>query len=1158
MKLRLLSVLLIFCMLLTAAPVFGAAAGGSAGAASGTKPFYPNYDDISDEGYYYGHFDYEYVEDYGDRILFGICHENPNGGGTTHNLDLYPFAKINGKTYSSTAAMMQVLPTSSVPIEIKMEWIETDDYWGNAITELNFDTTATTYYGKAYSPATGTFQGLSATAGLPVYYCMVDEWDGEVWYEWYWPYLDGIHTYDIDVYDYGVVIKNIWANGYPISFYYIRTESKPNGKMLSNVQATAWEMWENNAELTGIQGELYDAKGVKLQTKTGTYIDYEWAVTFTDLPAEKDSYSVKLWGLSGNSVVTPIYSYDYEKPTTYFEEGTVVAITDESYSNDYQAAEVEFMLDSSGRMRHFYCRLPVEVGDKVCNTVAELRAVLPVGSFAKCAESDHNYAFQLGVAETVYDNYGAISEFKLSYDGEEDVVMLRLMLPDGTLGEYKIYSGAKMGDERLDDINEVYDYVKRNNGMPATFQEEDGVITHFTVGEGSTNYSRQTYSEYSEAFSDLSKKENKLPVYYTYNGSFYPTYLDSEHYYDLVVYQYGAVITDMYAKYMQETVKTLTPGSSGNRNLLLELGFVCEATGGEVLAGQLYDAHGRKIAEASAPISGTECEVVFTDLPNTDAKYRYLLWVEDRYGSMVSPYYEKDITVEKLPAGTGTVEAVQVIPGDWNNEDSVFVKIKTTGGESLAPETAARFYVDGERYRDGNEMAALLQAGTKIEYILDADGKLTAVKRTNQPSLSYGSIVEYKQMGGGAEISIFTSDGIVKHYTMDEYGWLNGHFMGSFDNLSTTLGSANSWYVAYVADGDKLTTLKTGKNSTNYAGLTYSGRKFSSLPDSSKNLPVYYSVAGMAADPILNENHLYDVILYDYAIEIIDMKAKGMDATICYMEVSSQLNSKFFQDIKVEVLPYVDADGTVVKAQLLDSKGYLLEEVSQATNAYDFMGITFPNRPNQDGDCRVKVWVEDASGNRISPHYTKTLSITELDITYGTVESTQVSVDQYGDPCVVLEISIPGLSEPVYVTCPLGTVVNGTEIWDEDDLQAAVPVGTTIKVAGDGVGAAQIQTVTTAQAISKPVLSGTTVSAGITTVNNSGKTLTGTAYVSVYNKDHLLKKLTTQPFTIEVGKPSEPVPVEVEGITYQEGDYLKVVCMDENGVPMCDLMKVDI
>ncbi len=1159
MKQRLLAILLCLCLIFSGMTVFGASTsgGGGGGMSSGStvKPFIPNYEYFREPGTYYGFFDQDSLYESGDYIEASLYHSTPDGGMHGSGARIMLSTKVNGITYSTLSQLMAAIPLN-VPVQVKVGEVQIGpNSYTDGITEINADATPVTYTGKTYSPSTGTLAGLSAD--LPIFYCFIENYGGgEIYYNWYYPYLDENHLYDLNVYDYGIVITNMYAKNNQTTLYYIGTETMPNGKMLSNIQVECWPDYN----LTGYYGELYNEAGTKLQSKSGV-LD-EWGggiITFTDLPAETGTYTIKVWGLSGSTTVTPIYSYEYEKSALESYQGTITKIQDSSNSRD-QIARVYVQLDDQNRERQFNCHLPVEVGDTVCNTVSQLMSTMSVGDYVRIAEGGYSYAFQIGAAETAYENYGAISRFQIAYNTVEEYVRVELALPDGTYEEYKIYSGAKMGDEKLEDVNEIYDYLKRNNGVPASFRTDGDEITHFTVGEEGACEDKydQAYSYSSKAFTSLSAKEQKLPIYYTYNGRFYPTYLDGDHYYDLTVYDHGVVITDMNAKYMSETVKTIECNASGSRNLLLNLGIFCNVTGGTTLAGKLYDANGREIAETSATVSGGEGDLVFEGLPNTDAKYRYLIWAEDRYGSKVSPYYEKDITVKALPSGSGTVQATTVVPGTWNSEEYLALKIKETSGGTVEAQTAEKFFIDGEQYTDTDEMSALLQAGTRIDYIGDAEGKLAAVKRANQETLSYGSIYSYNQLSGVAQISILDKDGVVKTYTMDEYGWLNGHFMGSYSNLDSTLSTANSWHVAYVADGDKLTTLKTGKNSANYAELTYSGGKFSGLPDSAKTLPVYYVLAGAYATPILNESHLYDVTLYDYGIEISNMKAKNMDATICYVEPLAELNSKFFQDVTISVYPVLSKNDTVLKAQLLDSRGYLLAEESREINPNQYQGITFSNRPNQDTDYIVKVWVEDSAGTRISPVYNKKYSIQEVDVTYGTVEEVNPGTDEYGHQCLVLKITIPGLDEPVYVTCPLGTVINGETINHIDDLQAALPPGTLVQIGGTGNVAGNIQIVDSIQNITDVTLNGSSVSANINMVNKTGNTITGTAYTSVYNKDGLLKNITGTPFSIVAGQPNDPVPVNVEGITYAEGDYLKVVCMDENGKPLCNVMKVDI
>ncbi len=1165
MKQRILSILLCFCLIFSGITVFGASASGGGGGGTSSsgvvKPFIPNYEYFDQEGYYYGFFDQDSLYNNGDYIdaYLNIC--TPSGiEGSGAEVGLY--TKVNGKTYSSLSKLMAAIPLN-VPVRVKVEEIQIDEYgYTDGITEIYADTTPVSYYGKTYSPTTGTFQGVSANvADTPVYYCIVDDWDGEVYYDWLYPYLDGNHTYDVDVYDYGIVITNMFAIDKPATLVSIHTTHTPNGKMTSDIRVECYPDYD----LTGYAGELYDDSGTKLQSKTGT-LD-QWGngiVTFTDLPKEEGIYTIKIWGLSGSSVKTPVYTYDYEKSELEFHEGTVTQIEDESFS-DLQIARIYVQRDGEAWETDYYCHLPVEVGDTVCTTVDQLTSVMPIGSYVTVAVGDYSYAFQTGTAQTFYENYGAISEFQLAYDSTEDYVAIRLGLPDGTMGEYAIYSGAKMGDDILDDINEIYDYVKRNDGMPATFNEENGEITHFTVGEGSTDYSDQNYNEYDKSFSDLSTKENKLPVYYNdgYGDEFYEPYLDQNHWYDVTVFEYGIVIREMRAKYMPHTIETISADAHANANLKQNLAFFCNTTyvteAGSAFVGKLYDENGREVAEAREEHEGTMAQLEFIDLPNTDATYRYSLWLEDGAGSIISNYYEKEISVKALPSGTGTITATREEEGDWDSEVTVLIKIKDDKGTTYETQTTYRFYIDGEGYDDTSEIYELLPVGTKIAYIGDAEGNLVAVNRTDSV-FSYGCVVEYGYDIGMPQVTIMDADGSVKKYDMDLDRFLNGHRIGSYSYFDLTMEDNTSGYVAYKTDGTVITELKTNQTSANYAELTYSPstRKFSSLPDSAKNLPIYYILAGACVPPILDGNHFYEVTLYDYAIEITDMKAQNMDATICYVEASGELNSKFYQDITVALYPVLNKSGAVLKAQLSDDKGYPIAEQTQ--NAYNgrYQSIIFSNRANQDADYRVKVWVEDADGTRISPVYTKTFSTQEAKVTYGTITDATTGTDEYGYDCLILEITIPGLADPVYVTCPLGAVINGNEILSLEDLQAALPEGSYVKVGESDGYAGNIQIVDSMQTVTNVTLSGTSVSANINMVNKSGETITGTAYTSVYTKAGVLKKTTTTPFSIISGQPNDPVPVNVEGITYQEGDYLKVVCMDENGKPLCNVMKVDI
>ncbi len=1148
MKIRLLSTFLCLCMVLSCMTVLGAVSVGGGG---GGGPFIPKYEYYEDGGTYYGFFDeYSFYESDG---YLDISLNVPTQDGGMHGFGGYAgsFTKVNGRTYNSLSQLEAAIP-HNIPVAVTIDELQIGEYsYTTGIYEINFDATPVTYTAKTYSASTGTLAGLSAN--LPIFYCMVDNWDGEIWYEWHYPYLDEQHYYDLNVYDYGIVITNMYAKNNQTTLYNIGTRTTPNGKMLSNIQVTAWEDYA----ITGIKGELYDANGNKLQAVDGKEVEWEWIATFTDLPADAGIYTIKLWGLRNGSVATPIYSYEYEKEEVEFQQGTVTKIEDDSNNYD-NIARVYIQEDDKSWDREYYCVLPVEVGNTVCTTTAQLKTAMPVGSYVTIANAGYDCAFRVGEATSAYENYGAISRFQIAYNTVEEYVRVELVLPDGTYETYGIYPGAKMGDEKMNNVDDIYDYIKRNNGAPATFNQEDGEITHFTIGEEGSYEEKynQTYSVSSKAFTSLTAAQKKLPLYYNYGGAFYPAYLDENHNYDLAIFDHGVVITDMSARYMSETVKTIQVNVNGGSNLKQEIGFVCNVSGGTVLAGKLYDANGRELQSVTGRISGEEGEVIFADLSNVNASYRYLLWVENSSGSIVSPYYESKFDVKALPSGSGTITEARVIPGSWDTEETLAVRIRKDGtGEIVETATAARFFVDGERYTNTEEMAALLPVGTKIEYIGDADGNLVAVKRSVQEKLSYGTIISYSSTG----IDIVTADGTNQRFTLANNVWLNGHFMNRSNDLESALNSASSWYVAYVASGDEITSLKTSSLPvTQYTDATYnvSGKYFNGLHTKEK-LPIIYMIGASMATPVLDSNHRYNLNVYEYGVEITGIKGKDKDGAITHIDAGTSLNNSFLKDVEIEIYPTGIQGGNVLKVQLLDSRGYLQQEYSYPIEGNNLQDVTIPNLPNQDSEYRIKMWIENAQGERISNTYVHTVKVEETDISYGTITDATTGTDENGEACVILKVSIPGLDEPVTVTCPLGTVINGIPVTSEEDLLELLANGTLVKIADDGKRP-NIQFTDSIQNVTDVNVSGDSVSANINMSVKPGTTISGTAYVGVYSKEGIIKKLTATPFTVVAGQPNDPVPVNVEGITYAQGDYLKVVCMDENSRPLCNVMKVDI
>ena len=1145
MKKRLLSILLCLCLILSGMTVFGA------------KPFIPSYDYYENGETYYGFFDEDSF--YEDDGYLSVCLNvsTPDGGMSGSGAKAGTFTKVNGRTYASLSQLEAAIP-ANIPVQVKIEEIQISEYgYTNGATEINFDATPTTYTQKTYSASTGTLAGLSAD--LPIFYCLVDDYGGEVWYNWYYPYLDENHYYDLNVYDYGIVITNMYAqNNNQATLCYIGTQTVPNGKMLSNIRVETWADYQ----LTGYYGELYNEAGTKIQSQSGV-LD-EWSngtITFTDLPAEEGTYTINLWGLSGNAVKTPVYSYEFEKEALNFYQGTVTRIEDNS--TDWgQYAYVYAQLDGESWERGFYCRLPVEVGDTVCTTVSQLTSVMPVGSYVQIAQGGHESAFRIGTAKPKVDHYGIISQFKQTSDS----CAVQMILPDGTTADYTVPLTVDAGGETCASLAEVYDYLKRNAGATTAFIVDGDEITalYISEGEGSV-YTDLTYSTSDEAFDSLPNSAKKLPVYYQYKKDYetewkyYPPYLDGNHTYDVTVYDYGIVITRMTASDHPATVAAYTTRVYINENMKVCLAVDMLAEGSDIryFSGNLSDYENDVHMYESGDMHG-DGTIIFEDIPNRDATYDVYFNLQGRYGETTSPYYFIKVEVEEIPVPTLMIQESKMV-SEWSS--TVIMKVKNTSTGDVSEVTCANpVYINGERYVSAKEILAHLPVGREIQVATNENGEIATILFETKETIHYGRVKKTKENGNNMDMTMVAPDGTEQVYTFTETSWFNRHFISMWELEG--FEEYHCPYIAYAVEGDTIISMWTEQlfDETTYYNKEYSAssKKFLDIPEEAEGLPIYYNLDGTHHQPILDENHEYDLKIYTYAIVIVDMEAKDKPATIKYLDPTAETNNSFLQDISVAFAPVYDGTDGVMKAQLLDNKGAVITETSQPLTTEAEQTVTFPNRPNENADYRIKAWIENGNGETISCKYQTKFSTVKDEVIYGVVSEYEMSTDESGNPCVVLKIMIPGLDEPVYVTCPLGTVVNGVKVMSADDLDKAFRTITLVKVVRRDGSSPRVRTVKTVQFLTTPEISGTVISSNVYIRSEVSTAISGTAYVSLYSKDHVLKALATQPFTIEPGESQEPVPVQVEGTTYAKGDYLKVVCMNSMGVPMCDMMTVNI
>ena len=83
-------------------------------------------------------------------------------------------------------------------------------------------------------------------------------------------------------------------------------------------------------------------------------------------------------------------------------------------------------------------------------------------------------------------------------------------------------------------------------------------------------------------------------------------------------------------------------------------------------------------------------------------------------------------------------------------------------------------------------------------------------------------------------------------------------------------------------------------------------------------LPVYYKYNGEFAAPYLDENHYYDIEVYENAVCITDVKSKTGADVIKLIDVGVTVNSDFMQSVVINC--ETENKAYILKGRLYDKK----------------------------------------------------------------------------------------------------------------------------------------------------------------------------------------------------------------------------------------------
>ncbi len=305
------------------------------------------------------------------------------------------------------------------------------------------------------------------------------------------------------------------------------------------------------------------------------------------------------------------------------------------------------------------------------------------------------------------------------------------------------------------------------------------------------------------------------------------------------------------------------------------------------------------------------------------------------------------------------------------------------------------------------------------------------------------NIIEKRISDGGFNDSVLlkTADenGIVSTYYCAKRIRINGTSYREAEDIFYAV-SVNSFAKIAVQDG-VITVLNFDDSSVSYQNVAYQGnrRSFHILNSKQANLPVYYQYNGEFVSAHLDENHLYDIEVYDYAICVTDMKSKTDAAVLDYIDIGSAIGSDFRQHINVYCESEAPGNG-ILSGELYDKRGALLETQKSADGEF-----SFGNLANEQKTYLVKLWLEDENGNKISSDYEKLYTVEPADICYGFILKKGVASGSITEH-VELKTNRPDGSVATY-DCAERVRINGTGYRNAEDIYNAVETGTYVKMA---------------------------------------------------------------------------------------------------------------
>lgn len=330
----------------------------------------------------------------------------------------------------------------------------------------------------------------------------------------------------------------------------------------------------------------------------------------------------------------------------------------------------------------------------------------------------------------------------------------------------------------------------------------------------------------------------------------------------------------------------------------------------------------------------------------------------------------------------------------------------------------------------------------------------------------YGNIVETGITSGGIGAGTFQakfcdSEGNQACYEFAETVVVNGETYYN-NNYSTTnniydLVEAIPYdvFARFSCIENKIYVLDFDATATAYNNITYNQTTgmFNIRGLDVRSLPVFYTYPTMYNDsffkPYLDENHIYTIEVYDYAVKVVDYFALNYQNTLKNIYISQGVMQDYSLSLDISCVSTESSEKLSIEIYDNNSNSIYFETGKQ-TYSTNNKNILITNIANSDISCTIKIRLNDGS----SPTYTIPFIIKKAPVFYGNVVETGITTGGISAGSFQARICDTDGNETIYSFADTVTV-NGEPFYNNYyaaennmyDLQQAIPVDAFTKFA---------------------------------------------------------------------------------------------------------------